>query len=126
MSRAALLSALIVAVALPATAHAKGRVFFEGTIPPGTSSSVSFTVHTPASFRVVLRVPTRGRAKLFLTGKTAPTGGPLIDTKTFACEGAAGSFYCRAAYERLPKGTYKWRIRWTGPKPAHFQLTVRW
>jgi len=56
------------------------------------------------AFRVVLRVPTQGRARLFLTGTTAPRGGPLIDTKTFACEGAAGSLYCRAAYEPLPEG----------------------
>jgi hypothetical protein len=126
VSRVALVVALTAAVALPTTALARGRVFFEGTIPAGKSSSVAFTVHQPASFRVVLRVPTQGRAKLFLAGSTAPRGGPLIDTKTHACEGTAGSFYCRAAYEPLPKGTYKWRIRWTGKKPAHFELTVRW
>jgi hypothetical protein len=84
------------------------------------------STHRPASFRVVLRVPTQGRAQLFLSGNTAPRGGPLIDTKTYACEGAAGSFYCRAAYETTPKGTYRWRIRWLGAKPAHVELTVRW
>jgi hypothetical protein len=56
----------------------------------------------------------------------APRGGPLIDTKTYACEGAAGSFYCRASYEPLPKGRYRWRIRWLGARPAHVELTVRW
>ena len=67
-----------------------------------------------------------GRAKLFLTGKTAPKGGPLIDTKTYACEGAAGSYYCKASYEPLPKGTYMWRISWAGMMPAHVELTLRW
>jgi hypothetical protein len=114
------------ALAIPVAAHAKGKVFFEDTIPAGKSASVTFTVQKAASFRVVLRVPTQGRAKLFLTGKTAPKGGPLIDTKTHACEGAAGSFYCRASYEPLPKGTYTWRIAWTGKMPAHVELTVRW
>lgn len=126
VSRVALVAALAAALALPSTAVAKGKVSFVGTIPAGESSSVTFTVHKAASFRVVLRVPTRGRAKLFLTGRSAPSGGPLIDTKTFACEGAAGSVYCRAAYEPLPKGTYRWRIRWTGSKPAQVELTVRW
>ncbi|MBA2424776.1 MAG: hypothetical protein H0V58_05380 [Actinobacteria bacterium] len=122
----ALLAAVVAAVAVPATALAEGKVFFEDTLPAGTSSSVTFRTHKAASFRVVLRVPTQGRAQLFLTGKTAPRGGPLIDTKTYACEGAAGSYYCRAAYEPLPKGTYAWRIRWLGSRPAHVELTVRW
>jgi hypothetical protein len=126
VSRVALVVALAAAVAVPTTALAKGKIVFNGTIPAGKSSVVTFTVHKAAAFRVALRVPTQGRAKLFLTGKSAPSGGPLIDTKTFACEGAAGSFYCRAAYEPLPKGTYRWRIRWTGKKPAHVELTVRW
>ena len=117
---------LAVVLAVPGVAHAKGRVFFEDAVPAGKSSSVTLTVHKPASFRVVLRVPTQGRARLFLSGKTAPKGGPLIDTKTHACEGAAGSFYCRSAFEPLPKGTYTWRILWTGKMPAHVELTLRW
>ena len=91
---------------------------------------MTFTTHRPASFRVLLRVPTAGRAKLFLLGKHAPKGGPLIQTSNTspatACEGAAGSFYCRASYEPLPRGTYTWRIHWNGPQPAHVELTVRW
>jgi hypothetical protein len=118
--------AVVLAAALPATALAKGKVFFEDTIPAGKSSSVTFTVHKPASFRVVLRVPTQGRTRLFLSGKTAPKGGPLIDTKIHACEGAAGSRYCRSAFEPLPKGTYTWRIVWKGTMPAHVELTLRW
>jgi hypothetical protein len=115
---------------VPVVAHAanKGRVFFEGTIASGASTSVTVQTHKRPAFRVLLRVPTQGRAKLFLLGKTAPRGGALIDTKTFACEGAAGSFYCRASYEPLPKGTYTWRVSWIGVArmPAHVELTVRW
>ena len=121
--------AVLAALVLPAAALAKGKVYFEDTIPVGKSSSVTFTVHRPASFSVLLRVPTAGRAKLFLLGKNAPKGGPLIttsNTKPTSCEGAAGSFYCKASYEPLPKGTYTWRITWTGQQPAHVELTVRW
>ena len=115
------------AMVLPAAALAAGgRIFFEDTVPAGKSSYVRFNTHKAASFRVLLRVPTQGRGQLFLLGKHAPKGGPLIDTKTFDCEGAAGSFFCKAAYEPLPKGTYAWRIRWLGKQPAHVELTVRW
>jgi len=115
----------LAAVVVPA-AFAAGSVSFEDTVPPGKSTWVEIRTSKAASFRVVLRVPTQGRAQLFLSGKTAPRGGPLIDTRTFACEGAAGSFFCRASYEPLPKGTYRWRIRWLGRQPAHVELTVRW
>ena len=128
MTRVALAVALV-AVVLPATALAKGKVYFEDTIPSGKSSSVTFTVHKAASFRVLLHVPTAGRAKLFLLGKNAPKGGPLIKTSNTAptsCQGAAGSFYCKASYEPLPKGTYTWRIAWKGQQPAHVELTLRW
>jgi hypothetical protein len=114
------------ALLLAPAALSAGRVAFEDTIPARSSTSVRITTHKPAAFRVVLRVPTRGRAQLFLSGRTAPRGGPLIDTRTYGCEGAAGSFYCRASYEPLPKGTYTWRIRWLGTRPAHVELAVRW
>ena len=115
------------AMVLPAAALAAGgRIFFEDTVPAGKSSYVRFNTHKAASFRVLLRVPTQGRGQLYLLGKHAPKGGPLIDTKTFDCEGAAGSFFCKAAYEPLPKGTYAWRIRWLGKQPAHVELTVHW
>jgi hypothetical protein len=132
-----LLAASSIALLLPAAALAKGQVFFEDSIPSGSSSSVTITTHKAASFRIRLRVPTAGRAKLYLLGKHAPKGGPLIKTsntsgQSSACQGAAGSFYCTASYEPLPKGTYTWRITWVsvtqaGPKmPAHVELTVRW
>jgi hypothetical protein len=116
----------------PVALAGPSKLSFEDTIPSGKSSSVSMTTQKPAAFRVLLRVPTAGRAKLFLIGRHAPKGGALIDTKTYACDGAAGSYYCKASYEALPKGTYTWRLSWTsitkrGPKmPAHVELTVRW
>lgn len=133
MRKLVLLAAALSAVVVPASALAvvKGKVFFEDTIPSGSSSSVTIVTHRPPSFHVLLRVPTAGKAKLFLLGKNAPKGGPLIKTTNTAptsCEGAAGSFYCKASFEPLPKGTYTWRISWVGtPKaPAHVELTVRW
>src|SRR5919108_3343517 len=124
------LAAATAAIVIPVTALAAGpaKVFFQDDVPSGSSSSITIQTHRKPSFRVLLRVPTAGRAKLFLLGKKAPKGGPLIDTRTFGCEGAAGSFYCKASYEPLPAGKYTWRIAWTGrPKaPAHVELTVRW
>jgi hypothetical protein len=139
MRRVVLVSAVLLATLAPASALAvtKAKVFFEDSIPSGSSSSVRIVTHRPASFRVLLRVPTAGKARLFLLGKHAPKGGPLIHTSNTSaspsgCQGAAGSFYCKASFEPLPKGTYTWRITWVstvqqGPKmPAHVELTVRW
>jgi hypothetical protein len=134
MRKLVLLAAAVTAAVAPAIALAVGpsKVFFEDTVPSGTSSAVTVQTHRVAAFRVLLRVPTAGRAKLVLTGKHAPKGGALIDTKTYACDGAAGSYYCKGSYQPLPKGTYTWRISWVstqqvGPKmPAHVELTVRW
>jgi len=119
---------------LPVTAHGAtpSRVSFEGSVPSGSSSSVTIVTQRAASFRVLLRVPTAGRARLSLLGKHAPKGGPLIRTSntapTSGCQGAAGSYYCRASFEPLPKGVYTWRLTWRGtpPSPAHVELTVRW
>lgn len=136
MRGALVLAAAVVAASLAPLALAKGMLAFEDTIPSGSSSSVTVTTHRAASFRVLLRVPTAGKAKLYLLGKTAPKGGPLISTSNTspsgACQGAAGSFYCRGSYEPLPKGRYTWRVSWVstpgqGPKrPAPVELTVRW
>jgi hypothetical protein len=127
------LAALAAALVLPVVAVAAGpaKVFFEDTVPSGSASSVTIVTHRPAAFRVLLRVPTAGRAKLYLLGKHAPKGGPLIttsNTTATSCDGAAGSFYCKGSYESLPKGTYTWRIAWVGKPtaPAHVELTVRW
>jgi hypothetical protein len=122
------IGALAIALAAPAALAAGGKVTFEDNVPSGKSSSVTITTHRAASFSVLLRVPTTGRAKLYLLGPRAPKGGPLIDTKTYGCDGAAGSWYCQASYEPLPKGKYTWKIAWVGtpPKAAHVELTVRW
>ena len=130
-------AAVSLALLAPAAALAKSQIFFEDSIPSGSASSVTITTHTGASFSVRLRVPTAGRAKLYLLGKHAPKGGPLLTTsntsgQSSGCQGAAGSFYCTASYEPLPKGTYTRRITWVsvvnhGPRmPAHVELTVRW
>jgi len=132
--RALVLFAATAAIAVPAAAlgaRGPGKVYFEDTVPSGSSSSVTVVTHRPAAFRILLRVPTQGTAKLFLFGKHAPKGGPLIrtsPTRPTACDGAAGSFYCTASYEPLPSGTYTWRVSWVGMRraPAHVELTLRW
>jgi hypothetical protein len=122
-----LLAAVLVASVSPATALAKGKLVFEHTVPAGRSSSVTITTHRAASFRVVLRVPKQGRAELVLVGRTELEKGRFaIDVKTYTCDGAPGSAYCRGAYKALPKGTYTWQVRWLGKRPAHFELTVLW
>ena len=130
MRKLVLLAAVTtVLIAVPtAVAVLPGKIFFQDTVPSGKTTSVVVVTHRKPAFQVLLRVPTAGRAKLYLLGKHAPKGGPLIDTKTFRCEGAAGSFYCKASYEKLPVGTYTWRLRWVGVAnmPAHVELTLHW
>ena len=111
---------------MAAGAATLAKVTYEDTVPRGGTGQVSVTTRKAASFRVVLQVPTQGRARLYLLGAKAPKGGPLIDTKTYGCGVATGSFYCRGAYEPLPAGTYTFRIRWSGPIAAPVTLTVRW
>ena len=111
---------VVVAVALAAS------VTYNDTVVKGKPVAVTVTTHRAASFHVLLRVSTGGRTQLFLTGKHAPKGGPLIDTKTFACDGTAGSFYCKASYDALPPGTYTWRIvRVSGAKES-VTFTLTW
>jgi hypothetical protein len=115
------------AVASPSLAGA-ARVYLEDTIPRTGSSQVSVTTRKPAAFRILLRTSTQGRTRLYLLGAHAPRGGPLFDTKTMHCDGAAGSYYCKGSYEPLPKGTYTFRVVYAGatPQPADIELTVRW
>ena len=121
-----LFATLALAVAASSSAATPRKLFYEDMLPAHGAGTVSLTVRGPASFRIVMRTSTQGRTRLYLLGKTAPKGGPLIDTKTHACEGAAGSFYCQGSYEPLPRGTYTFRIRRDGAAPTHVQLTVRW
>jgi len=117
----------VVALALPAVAGA-GKIVLQDTVPRNGTSQMSVTLRKPAAFRALLRTSTQGRTKLYLLGAHAPTGGPLIDTKTYACDGTAGSLYCRGSYETLPRGTYTFRVVYAGttPQPAHVELTVQW
>jgi hypothetical protein len=113
------------ALALPVLALA-ANVTYNDTVAKGKPVSVTVTTHAPASFHVLLHVRTVGRTQLFLLGKHAPKGGPLIDTKTYACDGAAGSFYCKGTYQPLPAGTYTWKIvRRSGPQEP-VTLTLKW
>ena len=127
MKLRAVILALVVAVAFPAVAGA-GKVYLEDSMPKTSSTQVTVTVRKAAAFKVLLRTSTQGRTRLFLLGKHAPKGGALIDTKTYACDGAAGSYYCKGSYEALPAGTYTFRVVFVGttPQPAHLELTVRW
>ena len=113
------------AFALPPLGHA-GSVHLEQYVATGSSVQVSVVVRRPASFSVLLRTRTIGRTQLRLLGAHAPKGGPLIDTKTTACDGAAGSYYCQASFEPLPPGTYTFRILRRSGFSTTVELTVRW
>jgi hypothetical protein len=119
--------AVLGALALASVAGA-GKLQLQQPLPKNGTMLVTVTVRTAAAFRIVLRTSTQGRTRLFLLGKTAPQGGPLIDTKTHACVGAAGSFFCRGAFEPLPAGTYTFKVVRAGTTPqlANVVLTVRW
>lgn len=127
MKLQAVILVIVTAVAFPAVAGA-GKIVFQDTMPRVSSTQVSVTVRKAAGFRIVIRTSTQGRTRLYLLGAHAPKGGALIDTKTYACEGAAGSFICKGAYEPLPAGIYTFRVVFAGttPQPANLELTVRW
>ena len=132
LRRSLVLPAVAATVAVSSAAAAThAKVFYTDTLPQSGAGQVTVTTHTAASFSILLRVPTQGRARLYLLGAKAPKGGPLLDVRPTAaqpagCEGAAGSFYCHASYEPLPKGTYTWRIVWKGAIKAPIELTIRW
>lgn len=117
--------ASVAALALPAAASA-GTVRLEQFVTTGGSVQVSVVVRKPASFSVLLRTRTIGRTQLVLLGKHAPRVGPLLDTATTRCDGAAGSYYCTGSYEPLPPGTYTFRVRRPSGFGTHVELTVRW
>lgn len=117
--------ASVAALALPAAASA-GTVRLEQFVTTGGSVQVSVVVRKPASFSVLLRTRTIGRTQLVLLGKHAPRGGPLLDTATTRCDGAAGSYYCTGSYEPLPPGTYTFRVRRPSGFGTHVELTVPW
>jgi hypothetical protein len=127
VQRSAVLATVVASVALvlPGMARA-GSVHLEQYVASGSSVQVAVVVRKHASFSVLLRTRTVGRTQLRLLGTHAPKGGPLIDTKTGGCEGAAGSFYCQGSYEPLPPGTYVFRVVRLSGFGTNIALTVRW
>ena len=128
MRRPAAATALVVsalALAVPGAASA-GSVQLEQFVSTGGTVQVSVVVRKAASFSVLLRTRTIGRTQLFLIGKHAPKGGPLLDTATTRCDGAAGSYYCKGSFEALPAGTYTFRVVRPSGFGTHIELTVRW
>lgn len=117
--------AALLALAAPSLASA-GSVHLEQFVSTRSSVQVSIVVRRPAAFSMLLRTRTVGRTQLYLLGKKAPTGGPLIDTQTTRCEGAAGSFYCDWAVEKLPPGVYTFRVVRRSGFSTNVELTVRW
>jgi hypothetical protein len=115
----------VAALALPASAAAVS-VTYRDSIAVGTSGQVSVTARSAASFEVGLRVPAAGRTQLFLVGRRAPKGGPLLDTATSSCRRNGAELFCRGRYEPLPAGTYTWRVRRVSGARADVVLTVRW
>lgn len=109
-----------------AIAAGSSKLSYEDIVKAGESSSVTVVVRRPAAFSVNLKAPTAGRTRLYLEGSAAPRGGPLIDTKSGGCEGAAGTWSCSGSYQALPKGTYRFRMRFSGGSTAYLRLTVRW
>jgi hypothetical protein len=120
-----LVAAAALVLALPGLARA-GSVHLEQYVASGSSVQVAVVVRKHASFSVLLRTRTVGRTQLRLLGAHAPQGGPLIDTKTSACEGAAGSYYCQGSFEPLPPGTYVFRVVRRSGFGTNIELTVRW
>jgi hypothetical protein len=107
-------------------AASAGSVHLEQFVSTAGTVQVGVAVRKPASFSVLLRTRTVGRTKLFVIGKKAPKGGPLLDTATTRCDGAAGSFYCKASFEPLPAGTYIFRVARPSGSGTHIELTVSW
>jgi hypothetical protein len=110
---------------VPGIGHA-GSVHLEQYVASGSSVQVGVVVRKHASFSVLLRTRTVGRTQLRLLGAHAPNGGPLIDTNRTRCDGAAGSWYCKASYEPLPPGTYVFRVTRRSGFGTHIELTVSW
>src|SRR4029079_7772348 len=112
MRRPAVVTAPVVsalALAVPGAASA-GSVHLEQFVSTRGTVQVSVAVRRAASFSVLLRTRRAGGTQVFVIGKKAPKGGPLLDTATTACEGAAGSYYCNGSFEPLPAGTHHLRV----------------
>ena len=120
-----ILACLAGTVAATGSAAGASRLVFEERVKANGSSSVTVSVNRTAAFRVSLKSPTAGRTRVYLTGSNVPGGtGAVLDTAG-ECEGAAGSVMCRAAFQGLPAGSYKFRVKRNG-SAANVVLTVRW
>jgi hypothetical protein len=127
MNRSIVIScaAVCAALVLPGVGRA-GSVHLEQYVATGSSVDVGVVVRKHASFSVLLRTRTIGRTQLRLLGAHAPKGGPLIDTSTTRCDGAAGSWYCTGSFEPLPPGRYVFRVVRRSGFGTNIELTVRW
>jgi hypothetical protein len=120
-------AAAAAALALPASALA-GTATLDRTLARGKGRHARVLVHLaqPAPFHVLLRLPTSSRFRLYVRNALAPEKLLLIDSATYGCEGAAGSFYCEGSYEALPAGNWYLSV-WKLTKPrAHVRLEVSW
>ena len=123
MRRPAAATALVVsalALAVPGAASA-GSVHLEQFVSTGGTVQVSVVVRKAASFSV-LPAHADGRPDAALPDRQAAPrrAVPLLDTATTACDGAAGSYYCKGSFEPLPPGTYTFRVaRPSGLRHAH-------
>ena len=127
--KGALVAVVVAAILAPSASAAGSKLYYADTLPRNGSRRVSVSVKRPAAFRILLRTSTQGRTRLYLLGAHAPKGGPLIDTKTYHCDGAAGSWYWKGSYEALPPGTYTFRVVFATSAPTNpggLELTVTW
>lgn len=123
--RCVILACLAGTLASTAAAGGASRLVFEEHVKADGSSSVTVSVNRTAAFRLTLKSPAAGRTRVYLTGSNVPNGtGAVLDTAG-ECEGAAGSVMCRAAFEALAAGSYKFRVKRNG-SAANVVLTVRW
>lgn len=74
LARLFVVTALTFLVAV-APAQAKGKLFYEDTLPARGAGSVSVTVRAPAAFRVVLRTSTQGRSGSTCSARRRPRVG---------------------------------------------------
>ena len=87
------------------------------------------TAHVRLDARFAQGLRDARRYRVYLLGMHAPKRGPLIDTKTYHCDGAAGSWYCKGSYEALPPGTYTFRVVFATSAPTNpggLELTITW
>jgi hypothetical protein len=116
-------SLLLIPLSAEATTKNVGFDFGRGT----HKAHFSVTSKRPPAFHVVLRIRNDGTRAILSYRKTTWRKNPvLIDTKTYGCDGAAGSSYCEARYEPVPKGKYVFTVRKLGRRPTHIDVTLNW